>query len=287
MAPSSPQSPLPAGTPTDIDPIEADSNHASPAIANDGSNSPLIDPVESIPQTQQPATTMHDRAAKLEELRARMTQSSRDSRMDVYSEFQRQKSDPRAEARQDRARREAEILQARQEAMDQGVDYERRRFWGYSVEAVEKWNAKQEAKKSREEQAKFAGHAQWAIKKYHKAVNQLKPDLRAYETQRAQATTHTLQASTSSQALVAYDGDTLALDLTAAQSKPSREAVDRLAHHVSKDLEKRTQIKKHKRDDGDITYINEKNKKFNRRITQAYESYTKEIRDSFERGTAL
>ncbi|KAJ1961590.1 pre-mRNA-splicing factor SYF2 [Dimargaris xerosporica] len=283
MAPSSPQSPSPASPPTGTNAVEADGNRTQPARADDGPNNP----VESSLPTQPSTMTMRDRAAKLKELRARMTQSSRDNRLDVYSEFQRQKTDPRAEARQGRARREAEILQARQEAADKGIDYERRRFWDYSVDAVEKWNAKQEAKKTREEQAKFAGHAQWAMKKYHKAVDQLKPNLRAYETQKAQATTHTSQASTSSQALKAYDGDTLALDLSAAQSKPSREAVDRLAHHVSKDLEKRAQIKKHKHDDGDITYINEKNKRFNRRITQAYESYTKEIRDSFERGTAL
>lgn len=40
-------------------------------------------------------------------------------------------------------------------------------------------------------------------------------------------------------------------------------------------------------DEGDITYINERNRVFNKKIGRYYDKYTKEIRDSFERGTAL
>jgi pre-mRNA-splicing factor SYF2 len=59
-------------------------------------------------------------------------------------------------------------------------------------------------------------------------------------------------------------------------------------------------------DEGDITYINEHNKVFNKKVRSSvvsiaqmltfrklsqiaryYDKYTKEIRDSFERGTAL
>jgi pre-mRNA-splicing factor SYF2 len=40
-------------------------------------------------------------------------------------------------------------------------------------------------------------------------------------------------------------------------------------------------------DDGDVTYINEKNKQFNQKLSRFYNQYTAEIRDSFERGTMI
>jgi pre-mRNA-splicing factor SYF2 len=40
-------------------------------------------------------------------------------------------------------------------------------------------------------------------------------------------------------------------------------------------------------DDGDITYINLKNKQFNEKLKRFYDKYTADIRDSFERGTAV
>jgi pre-mRNA-splicing factor SYF2 len=40
-------------------------------------------------------------------------------------------------------------------------------------------------------------------------------------------------------------------------------------------------------EDQDITYINDHNAHFNRKLARSYDKYTKEIRDSFERGTAL
>ena len=35
------------------------------------------------------------------------------------------------------------------------------------------------------------------------------------------------------------------------------------------------------------TFINERNMRFNKKISRAFDSYTKDIKDSFERGTAL
>jgi pre-mRNA-splicing factor SYF2 len=37
----------------------------------------------------------------------------------------------------------------------------------------------------------------------------------------------------------------------------------------------------------DISWINEKNRKFNQKIARFYDKYTKEIRENLERGTAL
>ena len=39
--------------------------------------------------------------------------------------------------------------------------------------------------------------------------------------------------------------------------------------------------------DAEITYINEDNKRYNQRVNRFYDKYTREIRENFERGTAL
>ena len=73
-------------------------------------------------------------------------------------------------------------------------------------------------------------------------------------------------------------------------NKPKRENVDRLV----KDLQKAEEVRLRKRrergrgdDEGDVTYINEKNKQFNLKLARSYNKYTTEIRESFERGTAI
>lgn len=40
-------------------------------------------------------------------------------------------------------------------------------------------------------------------------------------------------------------------------------------------------------EDDDVTYINERNMHFNKKIARAYDKYTAEIKGNFERGTAL
>lgn len=76
--------------------------------------------------------------------------------------------------------------------------------------------------------------------------------------------------------------------LDALHAKPSKEAVDRLVDRLKKDDKKRMK-RRRKGDDDDehVTYINEKNRQFNKKLSRHYDKYTKEIRDSLERGTAL
>ena len=74
-------------------------------------------------------------------------------------------------------------------------------------------------------------------------------------------------------------------------NKPSRAAVDRLVEDIRKAEEARLKKRRDRgraEDDGsDVTYINEKNKQFNLKLARFYNKYTAEIRDSFERGSAI
>lgn len=40
-------------------------------------------------------------------------------------------------------------------------------------------------------------------------------------------------------------------------------------------------------EDKDVDYINERNRKFNQKLSRAYDKYTVEIRQNLERGTAI
>jgi len=58
---------------------------------------------------------------------------------------------------------------------------------------------------------------------------------------------------------------------------------------VVKQVEKREKYSRRRtHDDGaDIDYINERNMKFNKKLERFYGSYTKDIKDNLERGTAV
>lgn len=58
--------------------------------------------------------------------------------------------------------------------------------------------------------------------------------------------------------------------------------------HVARSLDKR-QKRSRKRadeDEGDITWINEKNRQFNRKLQRYYDDVTRETRENFERGAS-
>ncbi|ORY08318.1 SYF2-domain-containing protein [Basidiobolus meristosporus CBS 931.73] len=215
---------------------------------------------------------------KLKALRQRLSDSTKANRQDLYAEHQRNKTNPKEEARNERKKAEAERLLARKEATENGEDYERKRFWDYSVERVENWEKKQEKKAKRADTA-FTDYNQVAHKKYKKLINELKPDLNAYNEQK-------LMASTSGDAEEFYQD---ANSLSFVENKPDQESVDRLVSDVQKQIDKRAKVSRRRafNEEDDVTYINERNMHFNRKISRAYDKYTKEIRDNFERGTAL
>jgi pre-mRNA-splicing factor SYF2 len=93
------------------------------------------------------------------------------------------------------------------------------------------------------------------------------------------------------------------------EHKPPKDAVDRLVKDLQQAEDARLKKRKERMgqngEDGDVTYINEKNKQFNQKLNRFYNKvslfsaslrstftltflqYTAEIRDSFERGTMI
>ncbi|GET02785.1 SYF2-domain-containing protein [Rhizophagus clarus] len=222
----------------------------------------------------------------LQRLRKRSDDALQANRHEVYEEFQRKKTNPIQQER----KREAEKLLAKQEAQVRGENYERKRFWGYSAESVEKWEKKQE-KKAKRSNTGFTDFNQVAHKKYKKQINELKPDLEAYDEKKI-ATTLT---TTKDGKVVCIDTessfyrDANSLRYASVDNVPSPQEVDRLVTDVSKQIAQREKFSRRKQadDDDEITYINNRNKRFNEKIGRFYDKYTREIKGNLERGTAL
>ncbi|GAA5833282.1 hypothetical protein JCM11251_005193 [Rhodosporidiobolus azoricus] len=238
--------------------------------------------------------SMEDRMARLKQLRQRMNDSARANRQDVIAEVNATRASARTLARLERKKAQAEAMGEKRRAEEEGEDLERKTNWEYSIEDNEKWDKKQ-AKKQRRAQFAFTDYDDVARRKYKKDLDDFKPDLAAYNKQRdaahqsdalvASATGGELIPSTSSNTGLYRDANSFVY----ADHKPTEDQIDRVIGKLNSDLDKR-QKRSRKRpdeDQGDITWINEKNRMFNRKLSRYYDDVTRETRENFERGTAL
>jgi pre-mRNA-splicing factor SYF2 len=132
------------------------------------------------------------------------------------------------------------------------------------------------------------GHA--ARRRYKKDLDQIKPDLEAYNRQKAiamglnpsgsNALTSFGSGASSSTLTVTAEEQRVAHEnlyrdantLIYGDNKPSDEAIDRVVGKINKDIEKKAKFhrKRVNEAEGDITYINEHNRVFNNKVSPAY-----------------
>ncbi|KAI0032070.1 SYF2 splicing factor-domain-containing protein [Vararia minispora EC-137] len=259
--------------------------------------------------------TLEERQKRFEELRAKMRNSARENRASVIEESNRAKTTVRDQMRLEKQRKLAETLRSKANAEERGEDVERQKNWEWTIEENEEWEKKQ-ARKTRRADFQFHDDAHAARRKYKKDIDHLKPDLEAYNRQKEIALglapgtlTKSGQGSSSlsvgtgfghsfmykvmpSKVAQEFAAESLYRDansLLYADNKPSEEAIDRVVQKINQDVDKKRKFsrKRANEDEGDITYINERNRIFNKKIARYYDKYTAEIRASFERGTAL
>ncbi|KAG1825509.1 SYF2 splicing factor-domain-containing protein [Suillus subaureus] len=254
--------------------------------------------------------TMDERKAKLEQLKAKMRSSTKANRASLIEESARAKMTVRDAARLERQRKLAEVLRTQAEAEDRGEDVERQKNWEWTIEENDNWE-KKKARKARRADYEFHDDAHAARRRYKKDLDLIKPDLAAYSQQKevvlGLAPGSLAKSGSSSSALTAFDssgGQVVpsaeqrmaaesfyrdANTLLYADNKPTEDAIDRVVGKINRDIDKKGKFsrKRLNEDEGDITYINERNRVFNKKIARYYDKYTSEIRASFERGTAL
>lgn len=258
--------------------------------------------------------TLEERHAKMEKLRQKMRQSALANRASVVEESAKAKVTARDAARLERQRKLAEVLRQKADAEDRGEDVERQKNWEWTIEENDEWE-KKKARKARRADFEFHNDADAARRRYKKDLDLIKPDLVAYNKQKELALglpAGTLvkmgnpsgsinefdpKAGSSLQIVPTSEQQRLAAEhlyrdansLLYADNKPSEDAIDRVIAKINRDVDKKSKFsrKRANEDEGDITYINERNRVFNKKIARYYDKYTAEIRASFERGTAL
>ncbi|CAD6897487.1 unnamed protein product [Tilletia controversa] len=247
--------------------------------------------------------SMEERLAKMKDLRKKMSDSARANRKDVIAEQGRHKNGGQARDPQKKSWKlqKAERILEERDIKETGEDVDRVRAWGYSVEDNEAWEKKLEEKEKKRDKGPVDFNTA-AERSYQRQVRMLKPDMREYERTMAEASVAAGSSSSSgSQALIRTANSAGALIRSDASSsttadalsygthKPSEVALERLAAHINNEHEVReNRSRKRPVDpDAEVTYINEKNRRFNEKAERFFGKYTKEIRESFERGTAL
>ena len=258
-----------------------------------------------------------DRASRFAALKSRAVASSRANLAETAAEAKRASVNPTLLSNLSRKAAVAQhnLLKADTEEEGGKGAFERKRAWDYTIEESEKWDERVGKKREAREKNSFQDYGSEAGKIYERQIAQLEKVTRSgkdgngvdinreeYERQKQEL----IEKATRSGGLEVVEldsGETVAIDSNGTfyadvesvglvEQKPKRENVDRLVADLRKAEEVRLKKRKERRgadagEDGDVTYINDKNKQFNLKLARFYDRYTGEIRESFERGTAM
>ncbi|KAI1096469.1 SYF2 splicing factor [Rostrohypoxylon terebratum] len=244
-----------------------------------------------------------DRMARFRALQARAKSSSDQNLAEATKESQRLATDPSALVALNRRRDIASHKLLKAETEEAGDDFERKRAWDWTAEESERWDKRVKKKAAHRDNNAFQDYRQESNKVYKRQLRDMAPNLNLerYEKDKM-AAIEKAAASGGLDIIETEDGELIAVDkdgsfystadsTTFAENKPDKAAIDRLVGDLQKAedqrLRKRRERMAQNGDEGDVTYINEKNKQFNQKLSRFYNKYTAEIRDSFERGTMI
>ncbi|KAL2047401.1 hypothetical protein N7G274_001422 [Stereocaulon virgatum] len=246
------------------------------------------------------ADKIKDRQERFKALQARAQKSAKTNLKEAAAESQRLATDPNLLSSLSRKQAFASHNLLKADTAAAGEDFERKRAWDWTINESEKWDKRMGKKEKHREDVAFQDYTQDARKIYKRQLRELQPDLDMYEKEKA-AAVQKAALSGGLKIVETDDGELAAVDKNGTfystadstdfiENKPEKSAVDRLV----KDLQKAEETRLKKRrdrgkgdDDGDVTFINDKNKQFNQKLARFYNKYTAEIRDSFERGTMI
>jgi pre-mRNA-splicing factor SYF2 len=308
--PSDVSAPAPADAPTSTSPQGSKEKEMPP---RNGSLSPTtkLNNSTSATTATPPPSLQSDRMARFKVLQSRASASQKSNLAEARAEASRSSVDPSVLANLSRKAAVAShnLLKADTEEEGGTGAFERKRAWDYTVEESERWDERMGKKARNRDNVAFQDYSSEAGKIYERQMRDLqKRELKGeiknreeYEASKAALIEKAAQSGeleiveTENGELVAIDKDgtfySTSDSVDFVESRPKRENVDRLV----KDMQKAEEVRLRKRrerlgadaNDGDVTYINDKNKQFNQKLARFYDRYTGDIRESFERGTAI
>lgn len=221
---------------------------------------------------------------KLRKLKERRKLTSHANFKEVLEENQKSKRPANWDKRQEKNVKKIEEAEAKQKAEELGEDYEVKKSLNYQADEIEKWDRIKASKKRLE--SGFVDFEEATKRQYGRLTKQLKPDVEAYNSLKeeiGEKNFYLTEGSSRDEASA-----TTAKPKTAL-IKDSKEGVERMVEDVHKQIEIRSKRSRRRKydDDADVDYINERNSKFNKKLDRFYGEYTEEIKQNFERGTAI
>ncbi|KAF1994084.1 hypothetical protein P154DRAFT_476554 [Amniculicola lignicola CBS 123094] len=312
MADDSPTTPETAVIPAQEEEVpKATSENAGETSVPAGTDgSPRVTTSPTTTNAVAPANSAHAaRLARFAALKAQSQAAKKDNRTEVLNEAKRSKTDFATEYKKAERRGDDAALKLLKES---DPDFERKRAMDYTVEESENWDKRMSKKAKHKDGNAFSDYTAEASKVYKNQVKRLEKERKAgdeggrreymegYAREKAelmqrQVERGVLELMEENGEVFTYDPKTGKVDTPAEEGynfdhQPSKEAIDRLVNDLK--AGERARLKKRadrgaKEDDGNVTYINHKNKQFNEKLARFYNRYTTEIRESFERGTAI
>ena len=275
---------------------------SSGAVSVPGNGENAAGPVSASTPGADTVTTSKslERQERFKSLQLRAQKSAQRNFKDAAAESQRLATDPNLLNSLSRKQAFASHNLLKADTAAAGEDFERKRAWDWTIEESEKWDKRMEKKGKHREDVAFQDYTQDARKIYKRQLREIKPDMERYEKEKA-AAIQKAALSGGLEVVETEDGELVAVDKNGTfyttadttdfiENKPEKAAVDRLVNDLKKAEETRLKKRKDRNrgdDDGDVTFINDKNKQFNQKLARFYNKYTAEIRDSFERGTMI
>lgn len=275
---------------TDIVPETLSEEVSSSSVVKEAESAP--DPVPGTGELvdNEPTSSSSDAAAKAKErqerfkaLQARAKTSAQKNMKEAALESQRLATDPSLLTSLNRKQTIAshKLLKADTEAA--GEDFERKRAWDWTIDESEKWDKHIAKKQGHRDDQAFQDYRQDSRKVYKRQIRDLKPDMGQYEKEKM-AAVERAAASGGLEIVETDDGELVAVDKDGTfystadstgfiENKPEKAAVDRLVADLQKAEDTRLKKRRErgeKGEDGDVTYINDKNKQFNQKLSRFY-----------------
>jgi pre-mRNA-splicing factor SYF2 len=260
-------------------------NPSETAILNEDTSEEASAPTEA-PESinSDAAAKAKERAERFKALQARAKTGAQKNLKEATLESQRLATDPNLLTSLNRKSAIASHNLLKADAEAAGEDFERKRAWDWTIDESERWDKRIKKKGSHRDDQAFQDYRQDSRKVYKRQIRDLKVDMDGYEKEKMKAV-EKAAASGGLEIVETDDGELVAVDkdgtfYTTADStgfvehKPPKDAVDRLVRDLQQAEEARLKKRRERMgangDDGDVTYINEKNKNFNQKLNRFY-----------------
>lgn len=269
---------------------QAPETTTAPATTSPQNDEPIASETAAALKITSDTIPINDAAAKARErqerfkaLQARAKLSQKQNLKEVKAESARLATDSTLLGKLERKKNIAAEKLEKIDGEALGEDFERKRAWDWTEEESAKWDKRVKKKESHRRDLAFQDYNQDARKVYKRQLGNMKTDQETYEREKM-AAVERAAASGGLEIVETEDGEMVAVDkdgtfyssadtLGFVENKPSKDAVDRLVADLQQAEDKRLKLRKERgqdKDEGDVTYINEKNKNFNNKLARFY-----------------